>query len=243
MRRILLLLAATALAGLPAAAAPDNRLPREGSGWAGLERGTWVRVKQTYQPKGGVPSVTLITTTLKEIGERTLTLHVATENALGVNEETEQVVPKSGEAAEGERAETGEPKRESLDACGRTFECLRTTTTVTAATGKRVVTVWDDPKLKVRVQREVVTYGTDGDVVSRQTLKLTGLDREETVGEQTLPCLEYELSHAEGPITQHGKMLLSREIPGGTVDLQLDVSQGGQVVLQIFSKALAFEVK
>jgi len=226
------------------AAAQENLLPREGSGWLGFAVGSRVKTKQTFITARGSPSVTLTETTLVEATKTTITYSYETKTALGVDNQSERrVLPAHGEADTGEKAVDGAPKKAEVQACGQTFPCTVRTTTITGPTGKRVVTNWEASDPKVRVKRTEVNYDKEGKQTQTFSMLLTSLDEKKKVSGKEIRCLKYRTLRIAGPIEQKGTALLSRDVPGGIVQWDLEFLQDGVKATTARIEVLAFTAK
>lgn len=227
-----------------AAPAADDLMPREGSGWEGFAIGTWVKTKQTYARKGSSPTITLTTMKLEKVTAKTLRLSHVTKTALGMDDQKgEQTVPRSGEAATDEKAAPGKEAKVSMEACKRKFDCVKRTVTVTGAAGKRVITNWESAEPRVRVKRTEVYYDKDGKVTEQFTMLLVALDEERWVGSTRVRCQKYKTVRSGGPIEQRGEAFVSRDVPGGTVSMDIELIQKGLKIATWRSETVELEVK
>jgi len=225
-------------------ASVEDLTPREGSGWAGFQPGTWVRIKQTRLQPGRMLAPTITRISLSKADAKTLTLAIKTENALGVSaEEQRAVVPATGDAGPGEKEKVEGLGEEEVAAAGKTFLCDHVRSTVTGATGKRVITKWIARDPKVFAKRVTVTYGIDGKEASRETLLLAALAEERTVGVRKVRCVRYEKRLTEADFEWQGTAYLSREVPTGFVWSEDEVRQKGAVVLTQRAEILEFGTK
>lgn len=230
----------------PAAAAQDDLMPREGSGWSGFKPGTWVRLKHTYARKGGVPSVTLTRMELKSIDDGILTLATTSENALRVaGQKSVTKLPLKGEAAQGEKAKVEKLGNEAVFACGKKFECEKRRTTVTSPAGRRVITEWISPKPRMRVKRTEEHYDAVGKKSTQVVLLLTELAKEREVGKGKVKvkCLTYSMMREEGPVRYRGTAVVSRDVPSYNVRMDTEVTQGGKLVWNVRIEVLEFGIK
>lgn len=237
-------IAAILLSLATVAAAGENLLPREGSGWWGFAVGARVKTKQTFITARGAPSVTVTETKLVEVGKATITYSYETKTALGVdNQKGKTTVPAHGEAGAGEKSSESKPGKEDVVACGRTFPCTRRTFTITGPTEKRVVTNWEAADPKVRVKRTEVYYDKAGRQTQQFSMLLTSLDEKQKVGGREIRCLKYSTLRIAGPIEQKGTALLNRDVPGGTVRWDIEVFQDGVKATTVRVEVLEFESK
>jgi len=230
--RLLLLLLVTAAA--------EDLTPREGSGWAGFPVGTWVRIKNTNVQTGRMLAPTITKMTLAKADAKTLTLSFVAENALGVSGEAQQqVVPMSGEAGPGETAKEEGLGEEEVPVGGKVVVCDRVRVTVTGPAGKRVITKWTGRDPKVLAKRLTITYGADGKESARETLLLRSLTPEDRdVGGRKARCIKYATGRTEAGYEFKGTAYLSRDIPGGLVWREDELSKDGAVVLTQRTEAL-----
>ena len=232
----LLLLTATAAAGA-------DRLPRQGSGWAGFQPGSWVKLKTTYIREGRVPAVTLTIIKLMEVGEDTLTLEISTRNALKAQEKRKSVLPSRGEAGQGEQAKVEKLAPEPVFACGELMPCERTRTTISGPAGKRVVTEWVSSEPRVRVKRTVVHHDPAGKVVQQDSVVLSSLSEKRQVGIREVRCLAYTTVRKFGEQEQRGTAYVSRDVPGDTVRIDAEAFHKGQRVMTIRVEVIDYEAK
>jgi len=235
------LLVALLLAVAPAAAAEDL-LPREGSGWAGFKAGSWVRMKRSVLQPGRVISPTVTKIKLVKAGDKTLTLATEAENALGMANESTQVVPAKGDAGTEEKETVEELGNEVLLVAGKRLECARVRSTITGPAGQRIVTKWIAGEPKVWAKRTEVTLDAAGKEVSRATLLLSSLVEERTVGKRKVRCLKYATRRDEAGLEWTGEAYLSRDVPGGLVWTE-EETRSGKLVLTMRVEALEFETK
>jgi hypothetical protein len=232
----LLLVAAVAAAG-------ENRLPREGSGWTGFKPGSWVKLKTTYIPEGRVPAVTLTLMKLLAADENELTLQISTRNALKAQETRKSVLPSRGEAMKGEQAKVEKLEPEPVYACGRLMPCQRTRTSVRGPAGRRVVTDWVASDPRVRVKRTVVHHDPAGKVVQRESMVLSSLDERRRIGIREVRCLAYTTVRRFGEQEQRGTAYVSRDVPGDTVRIDAEAFSKGKRLMTIRVEVLDYEAK
>jgi hypothetical protein len=224
MRILLLLLVA---------AAAEDLTPREGSGWAGFKAGSFVRIKNTRVQTGRMLAPTITKMTLAKVETTRLTLSIQAENALGVSDEAQQVVVSaSGEAGPGEKEKEEGSGEEEVAVAGKAVPCDRVQITVTGAAGKRVITKWIARDPKVIVKRVTVTYDLEGKESARETILLQSLVPEErAVGARKARCVKYATERVEAGYEFKGTAYLSRDVPGGLVWSEDEVSKDGAVLL------------
>jgi hypothetical protein len=232
---MLLLLAAVALAA--------DLTPREGQGWSGFKAGTWLRLKRTVIQPGRMLTPTVTRFTLERADERTLTLVIKAENALGMAEDARQTVPAKGEAGPGEEEKVEELEGEVLVVAGRELACAVLRSTISGPAGKRVVTKWIGKEPKVVVKRFTTTYGPDGKKAAEESLLLKSLAEERPVGDRTLSCVKYATKREDGGLQWAGEAYLSREVPGGVVWSEEEVRKGAALVFTMRVEAIEFEAK
>jgi hypothetical protein len=226
------------------AAGPEDLTPREGSGWAGFAPGTWIRLKQTRLQPGRMLAPTITRITLTKADEKTLTLSIKAENALGVSDEVQKaVVPAKGDAGPGETEKAEGLGEEEVVVAGRPVLCDRVQSTVTGPAGKRVVTKWIAREPRVFAKRVTVTYGADGKEMSRETLLLAALEERRTVGGTKVRCVKYERQLTEADFEWKGIAYLSREMPGSLVWSEDEIRQKGTLVLTQRAEILEFATK
>ena len=239
MRAVAILLALAAVAG-----AGENLLPREGSGWLGFAAGSRVKLKQTFISARGSPSVTITETRLESVDKSTLTYAFETKTALGVdNQKGKVTIPAHGEAGTGEKGVEGKPAKSEVLAAGRTYSCTRRTFTITGPSGKRVVTNWESAEPQVRVKRTEVYYDANGKEIQSFSMLLKSLDEKRKVSGQEIRCLEYSTLRVAGAIEQKGTALLSRDVPGGTVQMDVEILQDGINKTTVRVEVLSFKAK
>ncbi len=227
-----------------ARAAPENLLPREGSGWEGFKAGSWAKIKTTFAPEGRVPSVTLTVDKLTKVGEKDLTLQSEVKEAVGLERTTERTVPRRGEAATTEKAEPVETLAdEEVAAAGKSYACTCTRTTISGPDGKRVITEWRAREPLLRVKRLEKTFDKAGTATSTYTMLLTGTGERRMVGKREVACLRYRTLRRAGAQESEGEALVSSAVPGGTVSFDEKHSRDGKVLLQIRLECLDFESK
>ncbi len=240
MRSLLPLLVLLAVAR----AAPENLLPREGSGWEGFKAASWAKLKTTFAPEGRVPAVTITVETVTKVGEKELTLKADVTEAVGLERTSERKVPRSGEAATNEKTAPAENlPDEEVTACGKVFSCTVARTTITGPDGKRVVTEWRAKDPLLRVKRLEKTYDAKGESTSTYTMLLTGLGEKRTIGKRSVACLRYRTLRRAGTQESEGEALVSSAVPGGTVTFDEKHTRDGKVLLQIRIECLDFEAK
>jgi hypothetical protein len=224
MRILLLLLVA---------AAAEDLTPREGSGWAGFKPGTWVRIKNTRVQTGRMLAPTITKMTLAKVETTKLRLSIEAENALGVSDEAQQVVVSaSGEAGPGEKEKEEGSGEEGVAVAGKAVACDRVQVTVTGPAGRRVITKWIARDPKVIVKRVTVTSDLEGKEMSRETILLQSLVPEErAVGEGKARCVKYATERKEAGYEFKGTAYLSRDVPGGLVWSEDEISKDGAVLL------------
>ena len=241
---------ATLLLFLAALAAGDETVPRgvdwtprAGSGWAGFAKGSFVKMKRSHLPEGRAPMVTVWTTTLSKAGKDSFTLETKAANAVGMEQTTTNVVPRSGEAGEGETQETEALENEAIGVLGREVDCKRERTTVTGPSGKRVITKWIAEDPKAWAKRTELWYDAKGEVTYRSTWLLKEVGDSRTVGTKRVACLRYIVLIKQGDAEHKGQIWTSRDVPGGIVRAEYEVVQGGRSVAQIVDEALDLDVK
>lgn len=232
---VLLLLAAAAFA--------VDLTPREGQGWSGFKAGTWLRLKRTVIQPGRMLTPTVTRFTLAKADEKTLTLVIKAENALGMEEDTRRTVPARGEADAGEQERVEELEGEVLAVAGKELACAVHRFTITGPAGKRVVTKWIGGEPRVLAKRVTTTYGADGKEAGQETMLLKSSAEERPVGARTLPCLKYETSRKDGGLDWAGEAYLCREVPGGVVWAEDEVKRDGMLVFTMRVEAIEFEAK
>jgi len=235
------LLVALLLAVAPVAA--EDLLPREGSGWAGFKAGSWVRMKRSVLQPGRVISPTVTKIKLVKADDKSLTLATEAENALGMANESKQVVPAKGDAGADEKETVEQLGNEVVLVAGKRLECARVRSTVTGPAGKRVITKWIASEPKVWAKRTETFFDADGKQVSRATLLLASLGEERTVGTRTIKCLKYKTLRSDAGMEWTGEAFLSREIPGGLVWTEEEARRAGTLVVTMRIEALEFEAK
>jgi hypothetical protein len=236
--RVWILLFLAALAG-----AGDLR-PRAGSGWAGFRPGTWVRIKRTTIMPGKVPKVIIWKQSLAKVGERTLTLETISKNVLGLGGKKTQELPRTGEAGPGEKQKVERLKNEVVVAAGKSLDCARRRTTVTGPGGKRVVTTWTATEPQVLAKRTAVHYDAGGKLVYTVTQLLASTSESREVGSRTVRCVKHKtrLSHQNGTVTS-GTALSSRDVPGGLVWVEEEMTKGAASIFTSRVELLAFLTK
>ena len=211
-------------------AAPGDLRPRDGSGWSGFGKGTWVKVKKIDHTDGKL-AISIQTTRLLAIGKQELSLELTHKNTMGMESKHPYKVRTSGEAAVGEKEKVASLEPESVTAAGKEFECTVTKNTVTGGGGRREITIWEAREPRLMVKRVVKTYGLDGKLAGSVTLTLAGLRASRTVKGKSVSCLQYETESATDTmqpvpgkskperivLNARGTLYLSPEIPGNTV--------------------------
>ncbi|HEX5136980.1 MAG TPA: hypothetical protein VFY93_08420 [Planctomycetota bacterium] len=226
-------------------AAAEDLTPREGSGWAGFATGTWVRLKTTRVQTGRMLAPTITKMTLAKADAKTLSLSIETENALGVAGEVQQsTVPASGEAGPGEKGKEEGSGEEEVRVAGEGVACDRVRVTVTGPTAKRVITRWIARDPKVVVKRVTVTTDLEGKETGRETILLQSLVPEErTVGDRRVRCVKYATERKDSGYEFRGTAYLSREVPGGAVFSEDEISKDGAALLTQRVEVLDFGSK
>lgn len=236
MRLLVLLLVIAAVADLT---------PREGSGWAGFETGTWVRIKTSRVQTGRMLAPTITKMTLAKADGKTLSLSIEAENALGVaGEAQEWVVPASGEAAPGEKQKEEGSGEEEVPVGAKRVVCDRVQVSVTGPTAKRVITRWIARDPKVVVKRVTVTTDLEGKETGRETIRLQSLEPEErSVGTRKVRCVKYATERKDAGYEFKGTAFLSRDVPGGIVFSEDEITKDGDAVMTQRVEVLDFGSK
>jgi hypothetical protein len=223
----------------------DDLTPREGSGWAGFETGAWVRMKNSRLQTGRMLAPTITKITLAKADEKSLTLSIETENALGVAPEAQKwTVPATGEAGAGEKQKEEGSGEEEVAVGDKRVACDRVQVTVTGATGKRVVTRWIARDPKAVVKRVTVTTDVDGKETGRDTMLLQSLVPEErSVGSRRVRCVKYATERKDAGYEFKGTAYLSRDVPGGVVFSEDEISKDGTAKLTQRVEVLDFGTK
>jgi len=242
MRRLILLLVCTPLLAQDAKDTQDLR-PRYGDGFAGFKAGTYVRMKLTRVIPNRVPTVTITTSTLKEVGKETLTIERVSENPLTDPTKTTSEVPLSGNAGKGEKETVKKLDDETIEAAGKKWECTKSESTITGPTGKRVITEWVAKKPLLRVKRITKRFGPDGQSAGTVSLVLSKLPEERLVGERKVPCIGYRTIDKMGEVEQRMDTWHSREVPGDFADGEVEVYFKGKLQQTLHLKVLRFAVK
>jgi len=221
----------------------QDLLPRSGSGWEGFKLNSSVKMKRTTTVEGRVPMITIFTTKLAKIETKTLTLETTAKNALGMEQTTKNVVPRTGEAGVGETQKVEKLPGETLRAAGKDFACTRRRITLTGKAGKRVITEWVASSPKVRVKRSEVDYDGRGKVTSTLIMLLSSLGEKRMVGRSKVACLTYKLLHKYGDREESGVAITSREVPGNTVRIDLEARSKGRLLFTARVEALGMQVR
>jgi len=223
----------------------EDLTPREGSGWAGFATGTWVRMKNSRVQTGRMLAPTITKMTLAKADTTSLTLSIETENALGVAPEAQKwTVPASGEAGPGEKEKEEGSGEEEIPVAGKRVACDRVQVAVTGATGKRVITHWIARDPKVVVKKVTVTTDLEGKETARETILLQSLVPEErTVGDHKVKCVKYATERKEAGYEFKGTAYMSRDVPGGVVFREDEISKDGAALLTQRVEVLDFGSK
>jgi hypothetical protein len=218
----------------------EDLTPREGSGWAGFEVGTWVRIKNTRLQPDRMLAPTITKMTLAKADDKTLTISIDAENAFGASAEVQKVVVNvSGDAGPGEREKVEGRGEEELPIAGKVVVCDRVQATVTGPTGKRVITKWIARDPKVFAKRVTTSYDSDGKELSSETLVLQSLVPEErTVGTKKVRCVKYATKMTEAGYEYKGTAYLSRDVPGSLVWREDEIRKDGALLLTQRAEAL-----
>ncbi|MGQ0612601.1 MAG: hypothetical protein ACT4PV_02465 [Planctomycetaceae bacterium] len=237
--RMLLLLAGAALA-----APPEDYTMREGSGWAGFLKGSWIKVKTSLWIAGRAPSVSVTTSRLVEVTADALTIEMSSVEALTGEEKSRLVLPARGEAGPGEKEERLETLGdEAVFACGKSMACGRSRVTVTGKDGKRVVTLWTAREPRVVVKRVVETFDAKGAIAGMESWLLTSLAETHTVEGRQLRCLAYATRSKDARGDGEGTALVSRSVPQQTVRFDLKMTREGVTTYTLAVQLLDFEAK
>jgi hypothetical protein len=224
-------------------AAVEDLTPREGSGWTGFEAGSSVRIKTTRIQPGRMLAPTITKMTLAKAGAKELTLAIEAENALGVSDEAQKVVvPASGDAGAGEQEKVEGSGEEEIAVGTKRVPCDRVRVTVTGSAGKRVITKWIARDPKALAKRVTVTHDAEGKETGRETILLQSLVPEEReVGRRKVACLKYATERKDAGYDFKGTAYLSRDVPGGLVWSEDEITKDGEVVLTQRSEVLEYK--
>lgn len=226
-----------------AGAAPDDGL-REGSGWAGFGAGTWCKLKNSIWIEGRAPSVSVTLSKLAKAGKETLDVETKTVDMVGREETGKLELPVSGEAGKGEREEKREElSDEAVLAAGKTAACARTRVTVTGPKGRRVVTRWVARDTKRLAKKTVEHFDAEGKAVSTETMLLEEVDVPREVAGRKLRCVVYAVRSVTPAGVGQGRSCFCRDVPGGLVRHDLEVTKEGARVYTVAAELLDFEVK
>ncbi len=232
------------LAAAALAAPPEDYTMREGSGWAGFGKGSWVKVKTSLWIAGRAPSVSVTTSRLIEVTADTLTIEMSSLEVLTVEEKSRLVLPARGEAGPGEKEDRRETLAdEELFACGKSMPCSRSRVTVAGKEGKRVITLWTAREPRVVVKRVVETFDAKGASAGTESWLLTSLAETQTVEGRQFRCLAYATRSKDARGDGEGTALVSRNIPQQTVRFDLKMTREGVTTYTLAVQLLDFEAK
>ncbi|MHC5010082.1 MAG: hypothetical protein ACYTG6_03910 [Planctomycetota bacterium] len=208
---------------------------RHKSGWEGYGVGTMVHRRMTMRTSGpGMPAP------MNNVTETRSTLIRITETSFFIKEETkvggqwtasESEVQRTGRA--GTPPQVEELGTEAVTVEGTAYPCRKQRVTWQEAAEPYVAILWNHEEHGVlRMQTE-----SGGQQIA---FTVTKLEVSRTVGGTTVACREMEMTGGSMP----GKIthLTSLQVPGGTVEMHMNMNQGG---MQIENKTelLAFEIK
>jgi len=227
-----------------ALASPDDTALREGSGWAGFGAGTWCKLKNSIWIAGRAPAVSVTVSTLAKVGKTTLEVETKTVDMVGLEETGKLQLPVSGEAGKDEREE----KREELSdevvlAAGESATCARARITLTGPQGRRVVTRWVDRGRRRLAKKTVEHFGPDGKPLATETMLLEDAGAVREVAGRKLRCLAYAVRTVTPAGVGQGRTYFCRDVPGGLVRHDLEVTKDGAKVYTVAAELLDFEVK
>jgi hypothetical protein len=86
-------------------------------------------------------------------------------------------------------------------------------------------------------------YDAGGQVLFRSTWLLEELGATQVAGEKQVRCLKYTVLLKEGGREIKGSIWTSREVPGGTVRADYEVTEGGTAAATIRDEALDLAVQ
>ena len=86
-------------------------------------------------------------------------------------------------------------------------------------------------------------YDAKGKVVQRFSMLLTSLAETRRIGSRKVSCLKYATLRKVGEVEQRGDALLSRDVPGGTVRMDIAVIRKGIRISNWRVELVDFETK
>ena len=224
-------------------AAPRDLRPRQGAGWNGFRKGSWVTMKLTSAWPNRVPSVQTQTTQLKQAGKTSLKLERTTKSPLLEDRSESWTTPISGEAAIHEKASIKKLTDEKVRAVGREWDCTKREITLTSKTGKRVVMEWTAKNPLLLIKRIERIYDAGNKQLSVRSVNLRKMPEKRIVAERSIECIAYRSLFKSGKVENRENSWQSRDIPGGLVSLELKQFNGGKLIVTYEMKALRFGVK